>query len=234
MSSTYNRKIAIKTMFSLLIVLGLCGCLEINKSNSLSTDEIIEMYNDKYDDDFSYVAGGGAVWTAEYYDVTLHSEKLDADVVAYFYEDGRVIDNYMAIYYKEDVEALIQPIAEEVYGNCLVVNTPLHYGREHFIESMTLESYMSTKKSTINISIATDQTPETGDKDIVVFVEALKEANIVTDISIYYYEPEVYSQVREQTQDGENLMAPFTPTATKQLSVIVDGNYTVTYSEWSE
>lgn len=198
--------------------------------NSLSIDEIIEYYNTKYDDEFTYVSSDNELWNADYSEIILKSSKLDNRVVIWVYPDGTMLDNYMPIKYREDVEALVQPMIEEIYGKCLVVNVPLRYGRKHFSKDMDLVQYVSDKRSSVSISIATNKSSLDGEQDIEKLISIFKNNNIIANIDVFYYQISDISEVSRTNKDT----TIFEPEADKLLSVTVNTDYTIGVINWSE
>lgn len=200
------------------------------RKNSLSIDEIIEYYNKKYDDVFTYVSSDNELWNADYSEVILKSSKLDNRVVIWVYPDGTMLDNYMPIKYQKDVENLVDPMIEEIYGKCLVVNVPLRYGRKHFSKDMDLVQYVSDKRSSVSIAIATNKSTLEGEEDIEKLLAILKENKIVANVDVFYYQTLDISDVRRTDKDT----TIFEPEADKLLSVTVNADYTIGVINWSE
>ena len=66
---------------------GLCGCTRMG----VNVDRIIEMYNKKYDDKFTFLSGGYALWNDNYEEFFLTSAKLDnAAINIRVYESGSI------------------------------------------------------------------------------------------------------------------------------------------------
>jgi hypothetical protein len=102
------------------------------------------------------------------------------------------------------------------------VNIPIHYGREHFNNDMDLVTYMADKKSTLSIAVATSKSSKSSEEDIRTFFNALKEANIITNIRIFYYDTVNVSEIHET--DPANI---FEPAPDKMLRVTVNEDYSI-------
>ncbi len=223
-----NFKQFILLVVCLIMVMGVCGCM--NMSKKYTVEEIAKILGEKYDDTFTFVSSGSELWTADYSEMVYVAEKLDTRVIVWVYEDGKMRDNYMALKYKTDVEELIFPIAEEIYGECQVVNIPLHYGREHFTSDMSLEQYVSNASSSIYIVIATNKKTESAREDATVLFEKFKENSINARIRISYYD---VSDIKEIAKTGET-STPFAPDSVKNLRAEMNIDYSIAYMNWSE
>lgn len=212
-----------------IILIGVCGCV---KKEKIDSDDIIQQLNEKYNDSFSLVSAGNELWTEEYSELVCLSDNLDTEIVAWVYSDGSIIDNYPAIRFKADVENLILPIAEEIYGHdlCKVVNIPIHYGKSHFSENMDLAEYVSYKQSSISIAIATAKDPTSAREDIGAFASKLKEKGVVTSVRVFYYDAATFKIVKV-TNDATTI---FSPMSKKRLSATMNADFSLGSVDWSE
>ena len=221
------RKTSLLVMVT-VILMGVCGCM--NEKKTYSVEEITDIYDRKYEDKFTFVSMGDELWTADYSEIILCSQKLDGErIVVRVYGDGTMLDNYMAVKYKAEVESLIQPIAETIYSVCKVVNIPIHYGKKHFSKEMTLVEYVSAKTSAISIAIATTASLDDWESDARALVQMLEENHIAANVRIFYYDEENWENVHE----SELTSKIFTPEAEKRLLIRVSDDYTIDRLEWS-
>ena len=212
-----------------IIMMGVCGCV---KKEKIDSDDIIRQLNAKYSDSFTVVSSGNELWTEEYSELICFSEDLNTDVVVWVYSNGTIIDNYPAVKYKSDVEALVLPIAEDIYGQgfCKVVNIPIHYGKSHFSENMDFSEYVSSKQSSLSIAIATSKDASSAREDVEELVLKLKENGVVTSIRVFYYDDDTFKTVME-TNDATTI---FSPTSNKRLSATMNADYSIGSFDWSE
>lgn len=208
---------------------GVCGCV---KKEKIDSDGIIRQLNAKYNDSFTLVSSGNELWTEEYSELICFSEVLNADVVVWVYSDGLITDNYLAVKYKSEVEFLVLPIAEDIYGQgfCKVVNIPIHYGKSHFNEKMAFSEYVSNKQSSLSIAIATSKDASSAREDVEELVLQLKENGVVASIRVFYYDAGIFKSVME-TNDTTTI---FSPTSNKRLSATMNADYSIGSVDWSE
>ena len=208
---------------------GVCGCV---KKEKIDSDGIIRQLNAKYNDSFTLVSSGNELWTEEYSELICFSEVLNADVVVWVYSDGLITDNYLAVKYKSEVEFLVLPIAEDIYGQgfCKVVNIPIHYGKSHFNEKMDFSEYVSNKQSSLSIAIATSKDVSSAREDVEELVLQLKENGVVASIRVFYYDAGIFKSVME-TNDPTTI---FSPTSNKRLSATMNADYSIGSVDWSE
>lgn len=175
-----KRKLCLLLVLSLVFII--IGC----DKKQVSLNELIDMYNEKYDDNFIFVSEGGQVWTSNYWEVTLLSSKLDKHVTVHIYENGTT-DNYIPLKYKKHVEDKVKAIAEGVYGEARAINLPMRYGNGTFKENMTFEEYASASGSLIHTALIVNKSLKERDSDIEKLRVALEKEQILSRISIYYY-----------------------------------------------
>ena len=106
-----------------LLMVGLSGCMFGKKVFTL--EQITEYMGQKYNDTFTVK---GTDLQSPFEDKTLlalYSEKLGVNIQVYYQSENSNIeealtDNYMSYVLKPDIEALLQPMAEEIYGTVKV------------------------------------------------------------------------------------------------------------------
>ena len=114
------------------------------------------MENRYPEDNFTWwynALGGEGENTYQTYEIIMHSEKYpDAAIhAARWKKDGEFIyaDNYMAFYLQDDVEAFMQQMAEEYFGECKVYEH-ISSGKlvgSNFPTDATAEDYLKSKPS---------------------------------------------------------------------------------------
>lgn len=200
---------------------------EFTSNKNMTLDEIVTAYEKKYGDTFTVVAADSEVWTAPYSEIVLRSDKLGEEIVIWYHEDGRLTDNYMPIKFRPEVEAAVQPLAEQTYGKCIVSNSPIGYGIDEFTPDMNVKEYMSDPLSSMMMYIAVTADPEQAEMQISAFASLLAEHKILTDICVYYYD----------TLDGVSAThtygTPFTQKENARYRAFIDKDYQVIDSDWS-
>ena len=109
---------------AVILIVGLSGCI-FKKRDIFSLEQITEYMNRKYDDTFTVK---GTDLQSPFDDKTLlalYSEKLGVNIYVYYQSENHNIeealtDNYMSYVLKPDIEALLRPMAEEIYGTVKV------------------------------------------------------------------------------------------------------------------
>lgn len=215
-----NKLKRIYMTFMLIILMGVCGCM-----NTYSPKKIVEEFNQKYDDEFTVVATDTGTWREDHADMVLKSQKLNSNIVVWIYEDGKVIDNYVAVKYKNEVEQKVKPLIEKVYGKCVIKNLPINEGSSDFYPKMTLSEYMSNVSSMIYIGVATNRNKSTYKEDTKKVVDLFKENNIIADLDICHYTD--VKDVKINEESGK-LFKPMPPIENR-IKVYVQSDYSIDY-----
>lgn len=145
-------------------IIGLCiatlllctGCAPSAKESQKALMRYME--NRYPEDNFTWwynALGGEGENTYQTYEIIMHSEKFpDAAIhAARWKKDGEFIyaDNYMAYYLQDDVEAFMQQMAEEYFGECKVYEY-ISKGKlvsSAFPVDATAEDYLKSKPQCI-------------------------------------------------------------------------------------
>ena len=115
---------------AVILIVGLNGCI-FKKRDIFSLEQITEYMGRKYNDTFTV---RGTDLQSPFDDKTLlalYSENLGVIIKVDYQSENHNIeealtDNYMSYVLKPDIEALLQPMAEEIYGEvkvCYVINS---------------------------------------------------------------------------------------------------------------
>jgi len=107
-----------------ILMVGLSSCM-FGKRKIFTLEQITEYMEQKYNDTFTV---RGTDLQSPFEDKTLlalYSEKLGVNIKVYYQsENGNIeealTDNYMSYVLKPDIEALLQSMAEEIYGTVKV------------------------------------------------------------------------------------------------------------------
>ncbi len=194
----------------------------MEKTEVLTSEQIVRYMNKKYDDDFSLVAANIELWNNDYNDLVFVSKKLNKQV-AVRVSNGEVFDNYMPLVYKKDVEELAIPLVDTVYKKSKVVNIPLHYGKPHFSPDMKFEDYVGDMRSRISFFVATDKNDKTAESDARKLAELFKDNGINATIEIFYYKTDDF----EAVEVTDNVTEIFFPLSYDRVTVTVDENNSV-------
>lgn len=208
-----------------VILIGICSC---TFKKRYTADEIAKLYEQKYNDTFTVAAADTQVWTSGYTEIILKSGTLDEKITVWLYEDGHTVDNYMPMKLRADAEARVQALAEQVYGDCIVVNNPIGFGIDLFEPSMTLEAYMKSSESQMMFCIAVTSDPGDRDAHLAALAELFAEQKICTNVCIYYYDSLGNIQIDKHSN------SPLQPMPQSSMYAIIDANYQISYSNWSD
>lgn len=144
----------ISVLFICSFALLLCtGCSSAESSKDALMNYMCERYpKDHFNWNHNELGGEGRN-TAETFEIILDSEKFpDAEIhAARWKTNGEFVyaDNYMAYYLEDDVETLMQQLAEEYFGECKVYEH-ISYGKlanSDFPTEATAEDYLKSKPS---------------------------------------------------------------------------------------
>jgi hypothetical protein len=184
-----------------LLLLTAC---DIPTNDKLSVDTVIKYCEEKYSDKFTFVSMGNELWTSDYSDVVLSSEALnDANVNVRVYSADRILDNYIAVKYKISVEEKVTQLAQNIYGDVLVVNVPIAYGVDSFSDSMTFEDYIRADESEVFVAIATNDSRALKDEKIEKLRTAFEEEEICAAVKLFYFDTETIEELRLSEETGK-------------------------------
>lgn len=212
-----------------IIMIGGCGCMVAKQE--ITTEEIVSIYSEKYDDEFTYVSSGNQLWNANYQELILSSSKLDgAKITVWLYENGDLIDNYIPVKYKGDIEEKVLEIAKKIYDDAIVLNAPISYAKRVFLADMTFEEYAALDEANIRCAILTNKSTDSKDVDVETLRSALQEEGILTDISIFYYSAYEVADV----VIVDELHFEFKPKADLKVKMVLNEDYSINTLNWSK
>lgn len=202
----------------------------MNKGNKLQVERVVEYCEDRYNDNFSVVSTGGDVWSDNFSELILSSENLKgAYVNVRVYSNDDILDNYVAVKYKKDVENAVLPVAQSIYGNALVVNIPVGFGLNHFNEDISFLEYASDDKSCVYIAIATNDSPIYKTEKIEELRKELKRINVCADITVSYYDVDI-----NEIQMVDNNSKVYKHQPIVKGFMYINDEYSVTSLNWSD
>lgn len=229
-------------LLTLLMIISLTGCMPLGKiienftEEKMTVEKLVQIYNEKYDDQFEFLESGLSTWTDDYDAIVLWSTKLSSKILVRYYmsgeHKGKMVDNYIAVKYKTKVDETMQPILEEIYGECHVSSDPPYVIwdlDDPYPPDIDFDSYVSNYNSCIYLDIPVNKSKETAKEDAVALFEKLKEKNIILqNATFFYYDVEDINEI-EKTND---YFRPYKPLAenTNRLSISIDRDYNIKFS----
>lgn len=227
-SMFFFKRISLGVVLTIMMI-GVCGCMFTKQE--MTKDDIISMYNEKYDDEFTYESSGNQLWNANYQEYILSSSRLNgAKITVCIYENGKIVDNYIPNKYKSNIEENVLSIAKSIYEDAIVINAPISYAKDVFSTQMTFEEYAALDAANIRCAILTNKSSESKEEDIERLRCVLKGKGILTDISIFYYNDGNLADV----EIIDELHFDFYPKADMQGKMLLNEDYTINSLNWSK
>lgn len=188
-------------------MIGVSGCM-FGKKKLIQPDEIRKYLEAKYDDTFVVEATGLQTMNSSKQRMSMRSEKLNRNIsVAYDPEikeiEEAVTDNYLSIALKEDIESILTPMAESVYGKTKVFFMPSRNPSfEPLPASTTAEELLSASdESRVVIAILPPDQTDYEERG-AGFVNLLKEKGYYITLTIVYLNDEnVFEDTNESNYD---------------------------------
>ncbi len=103
-------------LISLILIMGVCGCMSNNNSNKAETikDKALEYLNANYDDTFTALGYSDGDWAYDYSTVSFTSKKYSKSVEVRVYEENGIYsckDDYFKLTMNDDAEKYFKDIA---------------------------------------------------------------------------------------------------------------------------
>jgi hypothetical protein len=111
------RKVVL-IMISIIITIGVCGCMNKNTENKTSVKDYMMKYmEEKYNEKFEFVNINTESWTSAFTEMILSSEKYPGGrILVHKYKELDLIeDNYVDFLMKTKIEEAVGKIVEEIY-----------------------------------------------------------------------------------------------------------------------
>ena len=111
---------------SIVVVLGVSGCMVKTDKTENEKITMMEYLEQKYDEKFEFVNINTQVWSPDYTEMIVKSEKHPnvSIIVQKNNTSGEILDNYISIILNQDIEREISSIVTSVYGENKTFNTP--------------------------------------------------------------------------------------------------------------
>ncbi|MBQ8596379.1 MAG: hypothetical protein IJ409_01185 [Lachnospiraceae bacterium] len=188
----------------LLMAAGAGGCL------AMEEDKMLGYMEKKYKEHFAMVGSYGGQIGKDYTMVRVKSRNRPNDqaLVRITYEkSGNVYqDNYLGFLLKEDIEGIMQPVAEEVFGECKVFyKVPHLVFPTSFGPDMSAEAFLKHPDSMVQLFIYPKEGAAQGKEMLIKYAERLKkEGYCVKGILSYPEDEETYHALhnRQFYRDG--------------------------------
>lgn len=192
----YKRIVKIICLsFSLIIMIGVCGCME--KTPKFSVDDIVKYMDEKYGADFRYIEPVDsnqptATSLAVFLEESTHpGKKIFAKCVLSAYTGEKTFsDNYTSYLYEEKTRSLLSSICTEVYPDAKIryavdITSPSSYSSDSM---PTFEEYISRTKSSISFLILLSETHDISisKEEAQRLCSALMDRKVACSVTIAY------------------------------------------------
>lgn len=110
-------------LISLILIMGVCGCMSNNKSNKAeeTKDKALEYLNANYEDAFKALGYSDGDWAYDYSTVNFASEKYSESVEVRVYEENGTYsftDDYFKLYMENDAVTYFKNIVSKFGKEC--------------------------------------------------------------------------------------------------------------------
>ena len=173
----------------------------------LKTDKMTAYMNKKYKEKFTFAGSFGGQLGKDYSMIYVESEErpgMFALVRCEETKSGEIFtDNYAAILKKAEIEALLRPAAEEIYGECkLFFKVPELVLPENYQADITAEEFLEREESLAQIYLFPKEKREASREEkeagLTSFCEISRQKGyLFRGVVSYPKSPEDYEMIRE-------------------------------------
>ena len=206
----------LKMLSIVTIILSFTSCstgvnTEIDNKEKLSYKDCLNYMDSKYGQSFSLVNDNGVKLTSSFLEVHVQDslnnvamavEELTGNSIVYH-------DNYIAVKFDKQLEDFIQPIANESFGKCIVLNEVdfTRYQPDDYNSTTTFEEFKMRSDSKIYLQVLLPPTYEEKDlnKALDTFKTSFINNSIVGTCDIYVCtDDELYNTIDSTASIANN------------------------------
>lgn len=142
--------------FTLILMLGVTGCMGTNNINSNQKqnvrEKMIDYMKNKYNDSFVYVNSFDGGLDKNQKDIILTSEKVSGEIyVGYKCENGieTYSDNYTQLRFQKETKGVVEALLTQAIDNDILVTYRIRRSNNNFSDSTTFEEFLSSDVSAV-------------------------------------------------------------------------------------
>jgi hypothetical protein len=160
-------------------------------------EDIIRYMEEKYEDTFTYRSSDTESYLSGETEIWLRAVKLPGQLVLVLRDKntGDLVDNYLGLLLREEIEAEVRRAAVQVYGDCLVV-CRAGFARPPLDPRETDgPAFLRSPGTGTKTEIITQNPPERKEADLERFAEVLRAERFNLGFSVTYIDPAVFPEV---------------------------------------
>ena len=154
---------------SIILLIGVSGCMEKHKPEVDVKAEVEKYLKDKYNENFTVTGGGTESWDSPDTEIYAKPEKFPEErvMVRRGKKTGGMIDNYTGILMKSKIDEIMTDIVSQVYPKCKVWFEISKSPEASAGPEMSVEDYLEyeSKHTKISLTICASDPEYTNNKD---------------------------------------------------------------------
>ncbi|MDR1319951.1 MAG: hypothetical protein LBK56_00775 [Gracilibacteraceae bacterium] len=160
-------------------------------------EDIIRYMEEKYEDTFTYRNSDTESYLSGETEIWLRAVKLPGQLVLVLRDKntGDLVDNYLGLLLREEIEEEVRRAAVQVYGDCLVVCETGMVRVFLDMRSTDGRAFLSNPGTKSRAEIITRNSPERKEEDLEGFAEVLRAERFNLGFSVTYIDPAVFPEV---------------------------------------
>ena len=177
---------------SIILLIGVSGCMEKHKPEVDVKAEVEKYLKDKYNENFTVTGGGTESWDSPDTEIYAKPEKFPEErvMVRRGKKTGGMIDNYTGILMKSKIDEIMTDIVSQVYPKCKVWYDIPKAPLDGTSPDMSTEGYLEyvSQYSKISLTICVSDTEYKKNKDekLEKLRREFEEKQYRGDFSIFY------------------------------------------------
>ena len=238
-------KKALLFIITIIILIGVSGCMNntekepMEKDNTSVKDLMMRHMEEKYNEKFEFVNIDTEVWTANYTEMILSSEKYPGGriIVHRNKENGLIIDNYVDFLMKTKIEEAVGKIVAEIYPKSKVFYLAGGKPLSNSVTSdMSIEEYSKVAIIGLALNICVEDSDYETNKDekLEQLRKTLEDKKYRSRLDIFYLKEGKFDQINDSNW-YERLTGPSKKEWICHRGMFsMDESFKFGYREWRE
>ena len=218
---------------SIIVAIGVSGCMVKTDKTESEKITMMEYLEQKYDEKFEFVNINTQVWSADYTEMIVKSEKHPnvSIIVQKNNTSGEMLDNYISIILNQDIEREISSIVTSIYGENKTFNTPKRKVLPSTIEKdASVTDLLTTVPYASDLKVFVTKEPLSKDDDLNKFISVIKNKRYPLTFSICYVSEEEFQEISQN-----NYTELLTKNRSKLIACgdfVMNESVELTYKSW--
>ncbi|MDR0435146.1 MAG: hypothetical protein LBH21_08895 [Gracilibacteraceae bacterium] len=166
-------------------------------------EAIIRYMEERYEDTFIYYSSDTESYLSSEKEIWLQAGKLPQEMVLVLrnIDTGDLVDNYLGLLLREEMEQEVRRVAVQVYGDCFlsykagIARPPLD------LRTTDARVFLRSPGAGSNALILVQTDPERKEEDLTRFAEALRAEQFSLGFSITYIDPKVFPEITAENRE---------------------------------